>query len=79
MDGNNGTHALLSIAGSDFQIPFTRWETLWGASHNGGVVVHLSAMQGARKHDLFEWPGISAQQGPRGGVAHKLLLITVFY
>lgn len=68
MVGNSGTHASPSIAGSDFQIPFTRWETLQGAAHNGGVVVHLSAVQCARKHDLSEWPGISAQQGRRGGV-----------
>lgn len=69
MDGNSGAHAPPSIAGSDFQIPYTRWEYQWGAGHNGGVVVHLSAVQCARKHDLSEWPGISTQQGHQGGVA----------
>lgn len=67
IDGNSSMYAPLSITGSDFQLPYTRWANQWGASHYGSVVVHLSAMHCARKHDLSKWPGDSAQQGRWGG------------
>lgn len=62
-------YAPLSIIGSDFQLPYTRWLNQWGASHYAGVVVHFSALYCARKHDLSEWPRDFAQQGHWGGVA----------
>lgn len=80
IDGNSCLYAPLSIAGSDFHPPFARWANQWGASHYGLVVVHLSAVHCAGKHDLSEWPGDSAQQGsPREELSRKLLLITDFY
>lgn len=68
IDANSCVYAPLNITGSDFQLPYTRWANQWGASHYGCVVVHLSAMHCARKHDLSKWPGDSAQQGRWGGV-----------
>jgi hypothetical protein len=38
----------------------------------GNVVVHLSALHCAGKHDLSKWPGDSAQQGRWGEVVRKL-------